>query len=202
LLRLPVAILCVFLTVAIDGCGGTPSASISNPTLATDSTVGMQANSVASQSANIRYAPGDKIRVVVYGEDSLTGEYEVDSNGFITLPLAGSIKASGLTNVQLERSIRSKLKKADLLDPRVTVESTDFRPFYVLGEVNKPGAYPYRSGLNVLSAIAIAGGATYRASTSQVYIQRSGSSELKKYPNAPNVLVMPGDVVKVPERYF
>jgi protein involved in polysaccharide export with SLBB domain len=196
LLRLCKIILVVCVTTVLGSCGGGSVGNLSDPGV----TVGL--NGAPSQNANLRYAPGDKIRVVVYGEESLTGEYEVDGNGLITLPLAGSVRAAGLTKAELERSIVAKLKRSDVLDPRVTVQSTDFRPFYVLGEVNKPGAYPYRSGLNVLSAIAIAGGATYRASSSNVYIQRSGSTELKKYPNEPNVKVMPGDVVKVPERYF
>jgi polysaccharide export outer membrane protein len=92
--------------------------------------------------------------------------------------------------------------KNNIRNPKVTVDVTSYRPFYVLGEVQKPGEYQFRSGLNVLSAIAIAGGATYRASTSTVVIQRSGSNELKEFPQSPTVLVMPGDVVRVPERYF
>ena len=77
-----------------------------------------------------------------------------------------------------------------------------FRPFYVLGEVQKPGEYSFRSGLNVLSAIAIAGGTTYRANSSRVYIQRFGSTDLTEYDQSPTIMVMPGDVVRVPERYF
>jgi len=84
----------------------------------------------------------------------------------------------------------------------VTVAISNFRPFYVLGEVQKPGEYQYRSGLNVLSAIAVAGGATYRANNNTVLIQRAGTTDLAEYPQSPTVQVMPGDVVRVPERFF
>ena len=201
--RLSVTIAFLCFTVLFVGCSAGPIGSAPDPHIVANSPiVAEQGDGGALGTSKLRFAPGDKIKVVVFGEESLTGEYEVDAGGSITLPLAGSIKADGLTRRELERSITKHLKRADILDPRVTVEGTDFRPFYVLGEVNKPGAYPYRAGLNVLSAIAIAGGVTYRASTSKVWIQRSGSTELKKYPHAPNVLIMPGDVVKVPERYF
>ena len=84
----------------------------------------------------------------------------------------------------------------------MTVDVVSFRPFYVLGEVNKPGEYPYRSGLNVVSAIAVAGGATYRANNSIVWIQRAGTNAFAEYPQSPNIPVLPGDVVRLQERYF
>jgi protein involved in polysaccharide export with SLBB domain len=150
----------------------------------------------------LRLAAGDKLRVTVFGEDKLSGEYQVDSAGSLSLPLAGTIQGAGLTKAELEQALTAKLKSEYLRNPKVTVDVVSFRPFYVLGEVQKPGEYQFRSGLNVLSAIAIAGGATYRASTSKVLIQRSGSTEMTEYQQSPTVLVMPGDVVRVPERYF
>jgi polysaccharide export outer membrane protein len=153
-------------------------------------------------TTNLRLAPGDKVRVTVFGEDKLSGDFQIDNAGSLSLPLAGTIEAAGLTKSELEQSLAKKLKGQYLRDPKVTIDVTSFRPFYVLGEVSKPGEYPYRSGLNVLSAIAIAGGATYRASTSKVMIQRSGSTEMTEYPQATTVSIMPGDVVRVPERFF
>jgi len=158
-------------------------------------------NTMASTAA-LRLAPGDKLRVTVFGEDKLSGEYQVDSAGALSLPLAGTIQGAGLTKAELEQALTAKLKSEYLRNPKVTVDVVSFRPFYVLGEVQKPGEYQFRSGLNILSAIAIAGGATYRASTSKVLIQRSGSTEMTEYQQSPTVLVMPGDVVRVPERYF
>lgn len=150
----------------------------------------------------LTFAPGDKLRVTVFGEDRLSGEHQIDSSGSLSLPLAGTIQGAGLTKVELEQAITTQLKSQYLRNPKVTVDVIAFRPFYVLGEVQKPGEYSFRSGLNVLSAIAIAGGPTYRAHTSKVMIQRSGSTELAEFPQSPTVLVMPGDVVRVPERFF
>ena len=157
---------------------------------------------LGNKTGDLRLAPGDKVRVTVFGEDRLSGEYQIDNAGTLSLPLAGTIQGAGLTKPELEQVLTTQLKNQYLRNPKVTVDVVSFRPFYVLGEVQKPGEYPFRSGLNVLSAIAIAGGATYRAHTSKVMIQRSGSQEMTEYPQSPTILVMPGDVVRVPERFF
>jgi polysaccharide export outer membrane protein len=154
------------------------------------------------QALMLPLAAGDKIRVTVYGEDRISGEYQIDPDGMISLPLAGTIMAAGLTKPALETALADKLAGKYLRNPKVTVDVVTFRPFYVLGEVQKPGEYPFRSGLNVLSAIAIAGGTTYRANASKVYIQRFGSTDLVEFAQSPTITVMPGDVVRVPERYF
>src|SRR5205807_7918376 len=134
------------------------------------------------------------LRVTVFGEDKLSGEYQVDSAGFLSLPLAGTIKGAGLTKPELEQALTTKLKSEYLRNPKVTVDVVSYRPFYVLGEVSKPGEYQFRSGLNVLSAIAIAGGATYRANNSIVLIQRAGTNEMVEYPQSPTIPVLPGVV--------
>ena len=157
---------------------------------------------LATTPVELRLAPGDKLRVTVFGEDRLTGEYAIDNGGTLSLPLTGTIQGAGLTKSELEQAITTQLKTQYLRNPKVTVDVVSYRPFYVLGEVQKPGEYQFRSGLNVLSAIAIAGGATYRAAPSKVLIQRSGTTEEKEYPQSSTVLVMPGDVVRVPERFF
>ena len=157
---------------------------------------------IPQQVVLLPLAAGDKIRVTVYGEDRISGEYQIDPDGMIALPLAGTVRAAGLTKPALETALADKLAGKYLRNPKVTVDVVNFRPFYVLGEVQKPGEYPYRSGLNVLSAIAIAGGTTYRAATSKVYIQRFGSTDLTEFDQSPMTSVMPGDVVRVPERYF
>jgi protein involved in polysaccharide export with SLBB domain len=154
----------------------------------------------ATEMSDLRLQPGDKIHVTVYGEKDLTSDYQVNTGGYVALPLAGSVKAIGLTPPELETELEKRFKS--LKNPKVTVEVVSFRPFFVLGEVQKPGEYPYRAGLNVLSAIAIAGGATYRASTSEVYIQRAGTTKLQKFPQSPTITVMPGDLVRVPETIF
>jgi len=160
------------------------------------------AHSAPSTAPQLRLSGGAKVRVTVFGEDKISREYQIDSGGFLSIPLAGSIQGAGLTKVELEQALTQKLKSEYLRNPKVTVEVISYRPFYVLGEVQKPGEYQFRSGLNVLSAIAIAGGATYRANNSTVMIQRFGSTELKEFPQSPTVLVLPGDVVRLPERFF
>ena len=195
-LRLGLRVVASLLLASILGaCAGlgtasAPMAGSVDSYAATDST------------ADLRLAAGDKLRITVFGEDKLSGEYQIDNAGFVSLPLAGTIQAAGLTKPQLEESLTNKLKGEYLRNPRITVDVINFRPFYVLGEVQKPGEYQFRSGLNVLSAIAIAGGATYRASTSKILIQRAGTSEMQEYPQSPTVLIMPGDVVRLPERFF
>jgi polysaccharide export outer membrane protein len=146
--------------------------------------------------------PGEKIRVVVFGEDRLTGDYEIDPAGFVSLPLAGTVKAAGLSKQELERELAKKFSSEYLRNPKVTVDVTSFRPFYIMGEVVKAGEYPFKSGLNVLSAIALAGGTTYRASRSNVLIQHIGETGFREYPLSSTIPVLPGDLVKIPERYF
>lgn len=154
------------------------------------------------KTSELRLEAGDKIRITVFGEEKLTGDYQVDTGGLVAMPLAGSVKAAGLTPPEFERALETRFRGTYLRNPKVTVEVMTFRPFYVLGEVQKPGEYPYRAGLNVLSAIAVAGGATYRASTSEVLIQRAGTTTLQKLPQSPTITVMPGDLLRVPERFF
>ena len=107
--------------------------------------------------------PNDRIRLKVYGEADISGEYEIDSGGYASIPLAGRIRAAGLTTGQLERTIAAALAKGIVRDPRVNVEIALYRPYYILGEVKKSGEYPYRLGLTIMDAVASAGGFTYRA---------------------------------------
>ncbi len=146
--------------------------------------------------------PGEKIRINVFGESSLSGDYEIDQSGFVSLPLAGTIKAAGFTQPELEQELAKKFRSEYLRNPKVTVTLVSLRPFYIVGEVEKPGEYPYKSGLNVLTALALAGGATYRGSRSNVYIQRVGESGMREYPLSSSVMILPGDLIRVPERYF
>lgn len=147
--------------------------------------------------------PGDKLKITVFGEEQLNGEYYVDLSGDLSIPLSGTIHAAGLTRLELSKKIAAKLKKGDyFVRPEVTVDISSFRPFYVLGEVDKPGEYPYQASLNVESAIAIAGGETYRANEDTILIQRLGEVGFRECPMSPKILVYPGDIVRVPERYF
>ena len=153
-------------------------------------------------AGNYVLGPNDRIRLKVYGEADITGEYEIDSNGQVSIPLAGHIGAAGLTTKQLEHSIAAALAKGIVRDPRVNVEVALYRPYYILGEVKKGGEYPYRLGLTVMDAVASAGGFTYRANENKVYLRRSGAGAEEVYALDAPILVFPGDNIRVPERFF
>lgn len=158
----------------------------------------------AAKATDIGYTlgSGDKLRVIVFGEDDLGGEYVVDDSGFVRLPLIGQITAGGRTVRQLEEDIAAKLGAQYLKDPRVSIEVVSHRPFYIIGEVNKPGEYPFVTGMSVMNAVAMAGGYTYRANESSVYIRRKDSKEEEKYPADDTTKLSPGDIVNVVERWF
>ena len=163
-----------------------------------------QARSSASAETSGTYTlgPNDRIRLKVYGEADISGEYEIDSNGFASIPLAGRIRAAGLTTGQLERTITAALAKGIVRDPRVNIEMALYRPYYILGEVKKSGEYPYRLGITILDAVASAGGFTYRANENKVFLRRSGGSVEEVYPLDAPIKVFPGDNIRIPERYF
>jgi polysaccharide export outer membrane protein len=145
---------------------------------------------------------GDKVKVTVYGEDDLSGEFDVDGSGFVRLPLIGQVRAAGLTLKDFEGAIEAKLATGYLVNPKVSVAVSNYRPFTILGEVNKPGEYPYENGMTVLNAVALGGGYTYRADKDDVYIRRKGASSEVKLPADDRTAVYPGDTVRVDERIF
>jgi protein involved in polysaccharide export with SLBB domain len=153
-------------------------------------------------SAATRLQAGDKVKVTVYGEENLTGIYDINPAGYIEMPLAGATRAAGRTPPELARAIENRYSPRYLQDPKVTVEIVTLRPFYIFGEVEHPGQYPYAAGLNVISAASTAGGFTYRASKSAVLIQHAGEPVWQEYSLAQPITVMPGDIIRVPERYF
>lgn len=145
---------------------------------------------------------GDKVRVIVFGEEDLSGEFVVNDTGFVSLPLIGQIAATGRTVRQLEQDIAAKLGAQYLKDPRVSIEVLGYRPFYIIGEVNKPGEYPFVAGMSVLNAVAMAGGYSTRANESSVYIKRKAAAEEEKFPADATTKLEPGDIVNVVERWF
>jgi protein involved in polysaccharide export with SLBB domain len=149
-----------------------------------------------------RLAPGDRVKVIVFGHEDLSGEYEVDNEGRLTLPLIKSVQATGLTIQEIEQAITDKLQPDYLRNPKVGVVVLEYRPFYILGEVKNPGSYPYSSNLTVVSAVALAGGYTYRARKSRIVIIRADDPNREKVPADDNTAVLPGDVIEVPERFF
>jgi protein involved in polysaccharide export with SLBB domain len=161
-----------------------------------------QTSSSSSSADGYVLGPNDRIRLKVYGEPDITGEYEISNSGQVSIPLAGHIKAAGATTRQLEKSIASALAKGIVRDPRVNVEIAQYRPYYILGEVKKSGEYPYRNGLTVMDAVASAGGFTYRANENKVFLRRAGAGAEETYPLDAPVPVYPGDNIRIPERYF
>jgi polysaccharide biosynthesis/export protein len=161
-----------------------------------------QQSLAAAAAAAPQLQPGDKISINVFGEDKLSGEHEINQSGQISLPLAGTIKAQGLTQSELEQALAKKFRSEYLRNPKVTVTVAALAPYYIMGEVKIPGQFPYKSGLNVLTAMAIAGGPTYRASRSTVEIQRRGEITKREYPISASVPILPGDMINVPQRYF
>ena len=149
-----------------------------------------------------RLRPGDRVQVTVFGEEGLTGSYDVTASGTLQLPLAGPVPAAGRSAHELEGAVAAALRKTYLRDPKVTVAIVSQRPFYVLGEVEKPGEYPYRAGLNLWRALAVAGGQTYRASTASVLIQHAGEADLAELDTSREIAIQPGDLIRVPERCF
>ncbi len=146
--------------------------------------------------------PGDRINMIVYGETNLTGIYIVNPSGTLSLPLIGTIRAAGRTRAEIEKEITNKYSNGYLQEPKVTISVVEFRPFYIMGEAEHPGQYPYYSGLNVLTAISTAGGLNYRASRTTVLIERAGEDVWKEYPMVADVPILPGDLIRIPERYF
>ena len=147
--------------------------------------------------------PGNRIRVNVFNETNLSGDYTLDLSGNVSLPLMGMVQASGLTAKQLTQRVVETLKKGGYLqDPQVAIEVESFRPFYVLGEVRTPGEFPYLSGMTVLSAIAKAGGYDYRAREGEVVIVRIVNGEQTDYLGVERTPILPGDIVRVLQRHF
>jgi len=152
--------------------------------------------------ASYRLGSGDRLAVAVYGEDKISGPLTIDPEGAIALPLAGRIVAEGKTIAELTEAIRATLAAGYLRQPSVAVQVLSFRPWYILGEVNKPGQYEFSKGLTVLDAIAIAEGFTYRARKSAVFVTHRGQASEQRLAVTPGLLVIPGDTIRVGERYF
>jgi polysaccharide export outer membrane protein len=147
--------------------------------------------------------PGNRVRIGVFNENNLSGDFTIDPAGNIFLPLIGNIPASGVTAKVLAGRVEDTLTKNNYMrNPKVSVEVQTFRPFYVLGEVRQPGEFPYTTGITVLTAIARAGGYDYRAREGEVMLIRTIDGEQQEFRATERTLLQPGDVVKVVQRYF
>ncbi len=198
--RVVLAFLLAPLILMLASCANSPSATMGAPGVP----VGTPGN-VVSDAGNLdsiyQLGSGDKIRITVFGENDLSGVFDVNGAGMVSMPLVGPVSAKGKTIDQFADIVTDKLKGGYLTDPKVSIEVINYRPFYIIGEVEKPGQYPYTNGMTVLNAVAVAGGFTYRASADSVYIARGGAGEVEM-PVGQMTRVLPGDVVRIPERYF
>ncbi len=157
----------------------------------------------APQPGPYRLGPGDVLNLRIYDQPQLSGSYNVDDSGNINLPLLGPVQAQGRSTDGLAAAIAQALQNGGLiLHPSVAVEVSTYRPFYILGEVNTPGQYPFRPGMTVLTAISIAGGFTYRACQDYVGVTRNTGSAAAQYRAPLFALAQPGDVITVFERRF
>ena len=145
---------------------------------------------------------GDKLRVVVFGQDGLTNSYNVDAGGNITMPLIGAVSARGLTTAELSAAIGARLKQGFIREPHVAVEVETYRPFFILGEVTYPGQYPFVANMTVETAVAIAGGFTPRAYHTDVVLSRTVGGQAVRATVPATTLVRPGDTITINERWF
>jgi protein involved in polysaccharide export with SLBB domain len=185
------------LALILAGCAGGGGSRAPLPTTPTPAATPPAELSVSSY----RLGSGDRVRIVVFRHEDLSGEFALDGAGNFAMPLVGEIQAYGLTTRELEQRIAAKLQDGYLVEPQVSVEVLNYRPFYILGEVRQPGSYQYVNGMTVLNAVALAGGFTYRGKQDEFLLQRGGSNTQATEVGI-DTPILPGDVVTVQERFF
>ncbi|OJX67157.1 polysaccharide biosynthesis/export family protein [Magnetospirillum sp. 64-120] len=147
--------------------------------------------------------PGNRVRIIVFNEQNLSGEFQIDTSGNLSMPLIGTVPAAGVTAPTLVKRVEDVLTRSNYMrNPKVAVEILTYRPFYVLGEVKQPGEYSYTVGMTVLSAVARAGGYDYRAREGEVILVRIVDGLERQYRGLERTPILPGDIIRVTERYF
>jgi len=193
----------LFLTVGlVAACSGSPPPAVPTAAIGEATPAVTTGNGGGASVAGYQLGPGDQVRLTVFRHEDLSGEFEIDGEGFFAMPLVGEIMTAGMTARQLENEIETRLQGGGyLVEPQVSIEVLNYRPFYIIGEVNNPGSYQYVSGMNVINAVALAGGFSYRADQDDIVISRGGS-EGPQIEALPDTAVLPGDIIEVPERFF
>ncbi len=198
--RLAILVACIGSPLAIAGCSSSGTSG-----LVSYSQEGEYAQArvpLRSPAGPYSVRTNDQLRIQVYNEPSITGDYVVDSAGFVSVPAAGRVKAGGLTVEQLERKVTAQLNSGILKDARVSIQITTYAPFYIRGEVKKPGEFPYKPGLTVGDAVALAGGYTYRADEGKAYVRPAeAAGEVTRSLNT-DPPISPGDNIRIPERFL
>ncbi len=193
----------VCLLSVVAGCSGMGGSlgSSGGPAPANYSTSAPATATTGSIDA-YRLGAGDKISVNVFGEDDLSGEFLVGDDGRVDMPLIGAVQAQGQSVTEFQNAVVARYSAGYLKDPKVSVSVLNYRPFFIQGEVGKGGEYPYKAGLTVQDAVAIAGGYTYRANTDKAFIRRAGQDREVEVSLGQRVALNPGDIVRIPERFF
>lgn len=161
-----------------------------------------QIEAASEAVSGYRLGPRDRVLVTVFNHADLSGEYELDGDGRLSMPLIGVVDAAGLTLPELQQLLINRLKPDYLVNPRVSIEVRNYRPYYLIGEVQSTGSFPYVAGITYLTAIAMAGGYTYRAKKDVVYVIRGNDPEQEEIKLDVNEKVQPGDIIRVAERLF
>lgn len=187
-------------TIYVPQAPSPPQTIILEKTIVTEDSQRMVVSDRATQEYIL--GPEDKIKITIFGEKDLSGDYKVGGDGTIALPLIGVVNVQDLSLRQAERAIEAELLKGYLKDPSVSIEVQESRPFYIMGEVRSPGSYNYVNGMNVLQAVAISGGFTYRANRKLVEVIRGNTDKSKPIELQPKDLVRAGDIIFVKERFF
>ncbi len=196
-----IVFICLALIVGLAACGGGDFSNFRDSDLGTDgehSEIGLG----TAASTEYELGAGDQLRLIVFGEEDLSGEFLVDGSGYVSLPLIGEVQAENHTVREFQQAVEEELRGGFLNEPRVSAEVLNFRPFYIMGEVETPGEYPYTDGLTVLKAVATAEGFTFRANTRRVFIKRAGEEGEIEAPLTTETQVFPGDTVRIVERFF
>lgn len=149
-----------------------------------------------------RLSPGDRVRLEVLREDTISGEYVINDQGSIGLPMVGEVQAAGKTVAQLRTQLAATLRQEYVRDARINVDVVSYRPIYILGEVQKPGEYGYSNKMTVHALVAKAGGFTYRANEKVVYVRHADDAEERAYKLTSGATVSPGDTVRIDQRFF
>jgi polysaccharide export outer membrane protein len=190
----------VGLVLAVGLIGGCSSSPKPSPEAAADSAAAQ--GGAISDISSYKLGPGDALRVTVFRHEDLSGQFSLDGEGYFAMPLVGEILGGGRTARQLEDDVEVALKSGGyLVEPQVSIEVLNYRPFYIIGEVNNPGSFAYVNGMTVINAVALAGGFTYRADQDDIVISRGGSSG-PEIEGALDTRVLPGDIIEVQERFF
>jgi polysaccharide export outer membrane protein len=196
--------------LALAACDSDPTPIVQGSSAEISEKMGLAPNGISGGTGgaiadrdNNRLGPNDKVKIIVFGQPTLTGEYSLDGNGVLAFPLVGNINANGATIMQLQKAIAAKLEPDYLINPNISAEIVTRRPFYVIGEVQKPGNYPYVSDMTAIHAVAMAGGFTYRARKNNFYIRRlDKEGTMFRVEATAGTILRAGDTLEVRERWF